>query len=120
LGKLQPILGQAQPESLVGRFDSRRRKLAAFFGLLTKIVCVAHALMGFQRWPQLAASSDAFTVILIRLIGERQPVLVAKARIVLIQLVYEVEIIFAGLHESDSRAWMLEALGTVLIPSLLS
>jgi hypothetical protein len=44
LGKHQPILGQAQLERLVGGFDSRRRKSAAFFSLLTKIVCVAHAL----------------------------------------------------------------------------
>jgi hypothetical protein len=44
LGKLQPILAQAQPERLISGFDSRRRKLAALFSLLAKIVCVAHAL----------------------------------------------------------------------------
>jgi hypothetical protein len=36
LRKLQPIFGQAQPESLIGGFYSRRRKLAAFLSLLTK------------------------------------------------------------------------------------
>lgn len=51
-----------------------------------------------------ASSLEALAVIQILFVWERQPVLLAEARVVLIQLVDEVEIVAADLHQCNRRA----------------